>query len=542
MSSSVSVWASTRESRRSPRPGTWDSTCTARHVSPQPPTVGRCWSPRRRTAARDATDFSFRDLGEHRLKDLLRAQRLFQVVADGLETTFAEPSSLDRHITNLPIQATPLIGRERELGAQRDDEAEPARDADGARRDRQDASSHAGGGGLLRRVRRRYVLRSARGDRRSHPRALNGRLHGRRTRGRGEAVRRAGRAVSARSPCCSSSTTSSMSSMPRGISRCSRPVRALRVLTTSREAFASQPSRSTPSPPRRRRCARLFHERARAVSARTSSRSRRQTPSARSAPGSIAAPRVGARRGTGQAPVAAGLATRLDQRLAFLPEAPATAHPPADAASGDRVELRPARRGRARSVRAAGGVRRRLVVGGCRGGLRCEPRPSSVAGRQEPRRPGRGAHRRNAASRCSRRSASSPSRSSGSTQTTTSPTSTCGVLRRDDAGPTMAVPRGQLGPASFGRSARDGQPADSTGLGGRDGIGAQAQTGDPLPALSTCGAHRGSAILREASLIRPLAALRARGLLAVGGLARMQGDFRDAKRSRGVPRALSCRR
>ena len=63
----------------------------------------------------DASDVSFRDLGEHRLKDLLRAQRLFQVVADGLETGFPAPRSLDSQMTNLPVQATPLIGREREL-------------------------------------------------------------------------------------------------------------------------------------------------------------------------------------------------------------------------------------------------------------------------------------------------------------------------------------------------------------------------------------------------------------------------------------------
>jgi predicted ATPase/class 3 adenylate cyclase len=62
-----------------------------------------------------AADVSFRDLGEHRLKDLLRAQRLFQVVAEGLEAAFPPPRSLNTRATNLPVQATPLIGREREL-------------------------------------------------------------------------------------------------------------------------------------------------------------------------------------------------------------------------------------------------------------------------------------------------------------------------------------------------------------------------------------------------------------------------------------------
>jgi hypothetical protein len=50
-----------------------------------------------------------RDLGEHRLKDLGAPQRLYQL-GDG---DFPPLKTL--HQTNLPIQATPLIGREREL-------------------------------------------------------------------------------------------------------------------------------------------------------------------------------------------------------------------------------------------------------------------------------------------------------------------------------------------------------------------------------------------------------------------------------------------
>ena len=63
----------------------------------------------------DDVDVSFRDLGEHRLKDLMRAQRLFQVVADGLEQDFPPPRSLTARPTNLPLQSTPLVGRDREL-------------------------------------------------------------------------------------------------------------------------------------------------------------------------------------------------------------------------------------------------------------------------------------------------------------------------------------------------------------------------------------------------------------------------------------------
>ncbi len=63
----------------------------------------------------EADSVSFRDLGEHRLKDLLRAQRLFQVVADGLDAAFPPPRSLNSRRTNLPFQATPLVGRDSEL-------------------------------------------------------------------------------------------------------------------------------------------------------------------------------------------------------------------------------------------------------------------------------------------------------------------------------------------------------------------------------------------------------------------------------------------
>jgi predicted ATPase/class 3 adenylate cyclase len=55
------------------------------------------------------------DLGEHRLKDLTRPQRIFQLVAEGLVREFPALSTLDSRPTNLPAQSTALIGREREL-------------------------------------------------------------------------------------------------------------------------------------------------------------------------------------------------------------------------------------------------------------------------------------------------------------------------------------------------------------------------------------------------------------------------------------------
>ena len=58
---------------------------------------------------RDLVDVDARDLGEHRLKDLLEPQRLYQLGAE----EFPPLKTLDW--TNLPVQATPLVGREREL-------------------------------------------------------------------------------------------------------------------------------------------------------------------------------------------------------------------------------------------------------------------------------------------------------------------------------------------------------------------------------------------------------------------------------------------
>lgn len=57
---------------------------------------------------------SLGDLGEHRLKDLARPQRLFQVFAPDLPADFPPLKSLDVLPNNLPIHLTSFIGRERE--------------------------------------------------------------------------------------------------------------------------------------------------------------------------------------------------------------------------------------------------------------------------------------------------------------------------------------------------------------------------------------------------------------------------------------------
>jgi hypothetical protein len=59
----------------------------------------------------------FRDLGDHRLMDLGRAERVFQVTGPGLPVGFGPLRSLDdpalRH--NLPSQPTSFVGRAAEL-------------------------------------------------------------------------------------------------------------------------------------------------------------------------------------------------------------------------------------------------------------------------------------------------------------------------------------------------------------------------------------------------------------------------------------------
>src|SRR5262245_9145969 len=68
---------------------------------------------------------TLRDLGEHRLKDLGRPERVFQAVAPDLSSEFPPLRALDRYRHNLPAQATPLIGRETEVLAVRDLLREP---------------------------------------------------------------------------------------------------------------------------------------------------------------------------------------------------------------------------------------------------------------------------------------------------------------------------------------------------------------------------------------------------------------------------------
>jgi hypothetical protein len=57
-------------------------------------------------------DLALRDLGERRLKDLIRPERIYQVIAPDLPGDFPPLKALDARPNNLPAQTTPFIGRE----------------------------------------------------------------------------------------------------------------------------------------------------------------------------------------------------------------------------------------------------------------------------------------------------------------------------------------------------------------------------------------------------------------------------------------------
>jgi predicted ATPase/class 3 adenylate cyclase len=70
-----------------------------------------------RALVRDALpgDASLLDLGEHRLKDLIRPEHIFQLFGPDLPRDFPPLRTLDLRLHNLPLQPTPLIGREKEI-------------------------------------------------------------------------------------------------------------------------------------------------------------------------------------------------------------------------------------------------------------------------------------------------------------------------------------------------------------------------------------------------------------------------------------------
>ena len=60
-------------------------------------------------------DVTARDLGEHRMKDLVRAERIWQLDIAGLAGDFPPLASLDRASHNLPVQPSSFVGREQQV-------------------------------------------------------------------------------------------------------------------------------------------------------------------------------------------------------------------------------------------------------------------------------------------------------------------------------------------------------------------------------------------------------------------------------------------
>ncbi len=56
-----------------------------------------------------------RDLGEHRLRDLSKPERVFQLCHPSLPASFSALRSLESYATNLPAQTTDFVGRDQEL-------------------------------------------------------------------------------------------------------------------------------------------------------------------------------------------------------------------------------------------------------------------------------------------------------------------------------------------------------------------------------------------------------------------------------------------
>jgi predicted ATPase/class 3 adenylate cyclase len=64
-----------------------------------------------------APGLTLRGLGEHRFKDLVRPQRIYQLLIEGLPESFPPLRSLDSTPNNLPTQTTTFIGRQHELAS-----------------------------------------------------------------------------------------------------------------------------------------------------------------------------------------------------------------------------------------------------------------------------------------------------------------------------------------------------------------------------------------------------------------------------------------
>jgi predicted ATPase/class 3 adenylate cyclase/Tfp pilus assembly protein PilF len=62
---------------------------------------------------------TLRDMGEHRLRDLTQPEHIFQLVVEDIPADFPSLKTLEGHPNNLPVQTTPLVGRDEEVSAVR---------------------------------------------------------------------------------------------------------------------------------------------------------------------------------------------------------------------------------------------------------------------------------------------------------------------------------------------------------------------------------------------------------------------------------------
>lgn len=67
------------------------------------------------SADKISSSITFRDLGERRLKDMIRPIRLFQIQAPELPDDFPPLKTLDARPNNLPVQLTSFIGRDKDI-------------------------------------------------------------------------------------------------------------------------------------------------------------------------------------------------------------------------------------------------------------------------------------------------------------------------------------------------------------------------------------------------------------------------------------------
>ena len=74
--------------------------------------VGRSWYRSRPASSRRDAPVELLDLGEHRLPDLARPERLFQIVHAGLRRDFPRLRTIDAFGGNVPVQLTSFVGRD----------------------------------------------------------------------------------------------------------------------------------------------------------------------------------------------------------------------------------------------------------------------------------------------------------------------------------------------------------------------------------------------------------------------------------------------